>query len=188
MTKIFIGGSRHIKHLNTVIHDRFNNIISQNFQIIVGDANGADKVVQQYLSEQHYRHVLVYCSGQLCRNNIGHWKTVNVVVPKNINGRRFYMAKDSEMAKSADYGLMLWDGKSAGTINNIFSLLTLCKKVVLYFSLEKRFYTISTISDIETVFLKCKKDDLDKIDKKINITKLKEGIRLSIHNEELTFK
>ena len=188
MIKIFIGGSRLVSRLNTVIHDRLNNIISQNFQIIVGDANGADKVVQQYLSGQHYRHVLVYCSGQVCRNNVGHWKTVNVAVPKNINGRHFYMAKDSEMAKSADYGLMLWDGKSAGTINNIFSLLALGKKAVLYFSPEKKFYTISAISDIETIFLKCKKDDLDKIDKKINITKLKEGIRLSIHTEELTFK
>lgn len=33
------------------------------------------------------------------------------------------MAKDIKMAKVADYGLMLWDLQSAGTLRNIIELL-----------------------------------------------------------------
>ena len=38
--------------------------------ILVGDANGADKAVQQHVASRRYEHVLVYCMDE-CRNNIG---------------------------------------------------------------------------------------------------------------------
>ena len=34
-------------------------------------------------------------------------------------GRELYTLKDKAMAKEADYGLMIWDGKSKGTLGNI---------------------------------------------------------------------
>ena len=43
------------------------------------------------------------------------------------------------MAQEATVGLMIWDGKSVGTLLNAFRLLSLQKKVVIYSVPEKRF-------------------------------------------------
>ena len=56
MTKIFIGGSRKVTRLNEIIRKRISNIIDQNLAIYVGDANGADKAVQTFLSEKEYKN------------------------------------------------------------------------------------------------------------------------------------
>lgn len=185
MTKVFIGGSRHVNRLNSTIRSRLNNIISNGYKVLVGDANGADKAVQKFLSDMHYKEVVVYCSGGVCRNNIGKWEVVNVTVPSNMRGIKFYMVKDAEMADTTDYGLMLWDGKSAGTLNNVLSLLARNKKVLLYYLPEKQFYTMSKLVDLEQVLDKCNSDDLSRIDKKINLSRLKEALtspeQLSLH-------
>jgi hypothetical protein len=73
--KIFIGGSRAVSKLNAVIRARIDDVvISRGHTVIVGDANGADKAVQQYLADRHYPHVVVFCM-ESCRNNIGSWPT-----------------------------------------------------------------------------------------------------------------
>ncbi|MDH4763044.1 putative addiction module antidote protein [Pseudomonas sp. CBMAI 2609] len=131
MSTIFIGGSRHVSKLPAHILSRLENIIEAKHEVIIGDANGADKSVQNYFSNMNYDKVTIYCSGAKPRNNIGNWKTLNIY-PENITkGFQFYAAKDREMAKSADYGLMIWDGKSPGTILNVLRLLLGNKKAVL---------------------------------------------------------
>ncbi len=52
MTTVFIGGSRSITRLNDTIRYTADNIMRQCFAIVIGDANGADKVVQSYLAEK----------------------------------------------------------------------------------------------------------------------------------------
>jgi hypothetical protein len=54
------------------------------------------------------------------------------------------------MANAAEYGLMLWDGKSKGTINNIVNLSRYHKLVVVYvapkrLSLPSRYSTTSRL-------------------------------------------
>ena len=46
MTKVFIGGSRRVTRLNADVQRRIDKIIEQGFPILVGDANGADKAIQ----------------------------------------------------------------------------------------------------------------------------------------------
>ena len=77
MTSVFIGGSRAVARLNTTILSKLDDLIDRECLIVVGDANGADKAVQQYFAYRGYKHVLVYCM-DACRNNIGHWPTRNV--------------------------------------------------------------------------------------------------------------
>lgn len=185
MTSVFVGGSRDISRLNDLIKDRIKNIVSNDFTIHIGDANGADKAVQQYLFETHYLNVIVYCTGSSCRNNIGHWPVNHVSTPNKLNGLKFYMQKDLEMAKKADHGFMLWDGKSAGTLNNILTLLKLHKKCLVYFSPVKSFFTIHTAAELEDLLQKCSQNDLQKIDAKIHIDKLIESISLP---EQLALK
>lgn len=75
MKAVFLSGSRAISRLNQEIRERLAGITSQAFQILVGDANGADKALQGFLKKNHYSKVTVYCSGGHCRNNVGSWET-----------------------------------------------------------------------------------------------------------------
>ncbi len=139
MTKVFIGGSRRASRLNAQVRKRLDNIIERGFPIIIGDANGADKAVQQYLHSKDYQNVEVFCSDGICRNNIGNWQTRNIPAGTRNRDAQFYSAKDRVMAREATIGLMIWDGKSVGTLLNLFRLLSLKKKSVIYTVPEKRF-------------------------------------------------
>jgi adenine-specific DNA-methyltransferase len=139
MTKVFVGGSRHASRLNAQVRDRLDNIIKSGFPVVVGDANGADKAIQQYLHSKHYQNVEVFCSNGICRNNIGGWRSRNVPTESRERNAQFYSAKDRAMAQEATIGLMMWDGKSVGTLLNVFRLLSFQKKAIVYAVPEKRF-------------------------------------------------
>jgi hypothetical protein len=139
MSKIFIGGSRHVSRLGAPIRIRLDTIIEKRLPVIVGDANGVDKAVQQYLFGKNYEQVEVFCSGKVCRNNVGGWKTRQIDADPRERGFRFYATKDREMAREADFGFMVWDGKSTGTLLNVFRLLRQEKKVVIYSVTEHKF-------------------------------------------------
>ena len=49
------------------------------------------------------------------RNNVGNRPTREVAAPRGAKGFDYYSLKDRAMAETAEYGLMLWDGKSKGT-------------------------------------------------------------------------
>ena len=48
-TRVFIAGSMNIKHLDPKVKERIDNIVAQDFEVVVGDADGADTSIQQYL-------------------------------------------------------------------------------------------------------------------------------------------
>ena len=144
MTTIFIAGSRNIKMLNNDIKSTIDNIISQNFNIVIGDANGADKAVQKYLKELDYQNITIYYSGLKCRNNLGLWKVNSVFVDTCLVGRDFYTQKDIKMATVADFGFMIWDNNSKGTLNNILELTKQQKKVKVYSCPKRTFFKIKS--------------------------------------------
>lgn len=117
--KVFISGSISIKKLPKFAVEKIDSIIAKKFTILVGDAKGADSLVQKYLQKKGYENVLVYFAGKKFRNNFGDWKTTQILGNKSEKGRSLYTLKDIEMANDADYGLMIWDGKSEGTLNNV---------------------------------------------------------------------
>jgi hypothetical protein len=86
-----------------------------------------------------------------CRNNVGHWPTREVPAPKGARGFDFYSTKDRVMADTAEYGLMLWDGKSKGTINNVVNLSRDGKPVVVYVAPKKQFLTVKAFDDLRGV-------------------------------------
>ncbi len=158
MSTVFIGGSRHIARLSAQVKERINNIIGSGFLIVVGDAAGADKAVQQYLVDASYPHVTVFCSGDRPRNNLGLWETCKVAVPKNVKGFHFFAAKDREMAKKADFGLMIWDGKSAGTALNVLRLVRAGKKAVLLNVPAEQAVTFKTSQDWNAFLSRCDRE------------------------------
>ena len=153
--KVFIAGPRAVSNLNNEFKERLNNIINNDFTILVGDCSGVDKQVQHYCYSLNYNNVRVYASNGNARNNIGHWEVEKVEVEKTKKGFEFYAAKDLEMAKAADHGLMIWNGKSKGTFNNIINLINFKKKSVVYFIPERTFYTIRSLQDLAELIKKC---------------------------------
>jgi hypothetical protein len=142
-TKVFIAGSRSLSRLDNDVRRRIDNIVDRGFTAIVGDANGVDKAVQRYLKSRNYSNVVVFCMEGGCRNNIGDWPTRTITAADP--ARRdfaYYSTKDRAMAEEADYGLMLWDGRSRGTLTNIVHLLREGKPVVVYIARDKSFHTL----------------------------------------------
>lgn len=166
---VFLSGSRKINRLNEAIRRRIENMIDRGFNIVIGDASGADKALQGYLADANYNNVKVFCAGSTCRNNIGEWNVKNIDVDSKLRGRDFYTQKDKAMALEADYGFVLWDGKSTGSINNILELLKGLKSVVVYFAPEKAFYTLKKLDDVSLLLNHCNEIDYRKIVKKTRL-------------------
>ena len=154
MSTIFIGGSRHVSRLSSQVRERLDNVMRKGHDVVVGDANGADKAVQKLLHEADYRKVTVYCSGDRPRNNLGQWGLHTVTPPKAARGFQFYAAKDREMAQAADFGLMIWDGKSPGTVLNVLRLVRAGKPAVLVNGTQPPI-TLKSASEWETFLAAC---------------------------------
>ena len=159
MTTVFIGGSRAITRLNDTIRSRLDNIVRQQFTVLIGDANGSDKAVQSYLASQGYRNVTVYCMGDRCRNNVGGWPTKPVAAHRTTKDFAYYATKDREMANAASCGFMIWDGKSRGSFSNILNLIRQAKPVLVYFSADKSCHTLKSPDDLSTLLDKCDSGD-----------------------------
>ena len=161
MQSVFIAGSRALSKLNTTVKARLDNIVKQNFTVLVGDANGADKAVQRYLASRAYQHVVVYCMHE-CRNNVGNWPThAHATEPGIRRDRQYYGIKDLAMAKDASYGFMIWDGTSKGTLTNVVNLLKIHKKVLLYSAPKKDFFTVLTREDLDDALIASGIKDVD---------------------------
>lgn len=143
MTKVFLGGSRHVSKLAPVVRIRLDRIIDKELPILLGDANGADRAFQQYLQAMNYQNVEIFHSGDACRNNLAGWNMRGIAAGARSRGFAFFAAKDREMAREASFGLMIWDGRSTGTILNVLRLLHQGKKVAVYSVPEKQFTDLS---------------------------------------------
>ena len=143
MTVVFIGGSRKIGRIGTEVQKRLDRIVDKKIQVLIGDANGADKAVQTYLWSRGYDKVQVFCMDGVCRNNVGGWETRHISAPKRARGFEYYSVKDVEMTNLSTVGFMLWDGTSRGTLSNISRLIEQDKKVVVYVAPHRKFVTLA---------------------------------------------
>ena len=157
---VFIGGSRAVSKLNAPLRARIDDLIQRGDTILIGDANGADKAVQKYLAKRSYRNVVVFCMEE-CRNNIGGWPTRSVTPPSERRDFTYYSAKDFIMVQEAKCGVMLWDAKSKGTLQNMLNLVEAGKRTLVYFAPTKDFHVLATDQDLQTLLALCEKSDLE---------------------------
>jgi hypothetical protein len=75
------------------------------------------------------------------------------------------------MSKSADYGFVLWDGKSPGSIENVIALLKDSKSALVYYSPDREFIPVSSLKELKKLLTRLNMDVLEKIDKKIKLEK-----------------
>ena len=177
MTTVFIAGSIGIKHLDPMVKLRIDNIISSGFDVVVGDADGTDTSIQQYLLDQGSDRTTVFCTGTSPRNNVGDWP-VHMVESKHAAGSRaFFTAKDLRMAEIADVGLMIWDAKSTGTLSNVIELLSKGKKSLVFVNKEKEFAAISNVEQLEVLVSCMSEHALRKAEEKIRLTQRIEALK-----------
>ena len=149
MEKVFISGSIKIKELSNDFLESINNIIDKNMRILIGDAHGVDKIVQIYLHNKNYRNVEIYHVGAIPRNNIGSFTTKKInykelesyeLLPTKVKNeiehseRKKQQFKDRAMSEDANHLLVLWDGASTGSKDNILNGLAQSKFVKIYYN------------------------------------------------------
>jgi hypothetical protein len=144
--KIFIAGSIGIKNIDDAVVERIKNIVDQQYQIMVGDANGVDSLIQHILKDMQTGDVTVYCASKQPRNNLGNWFVKTIESKEKPGTRAFFTAKDIKMAENCDYGLMVWDAKSTGTLKNVIELLKRNKISLICDSMKGRFSSTTIIS------------------------------------------
>ncbi len=171
MSKVFLGGSRKLSRLNPTLRTRLRNLITNSHTVLVGDANGADKAVQSYLAQEGYRNVLVYCMDGECRNNIGNWEFVSIDSGGRKRDFSYFAMKDARMSLDADYGFMIWDGESKGTLNNVLNLVQQGKSALVYFSPKQEFFSVKSKDDISALVSRCDNDARETFNKTIKLEK-----------------
>ena len=116
---------------------------------------GADKEMQKLLADNGYPFVIVYYSGDRPRVNLGNWKTKHISSNKYLSEYERQKLKDNQMAIDSDFGYMLLQGQTKGTMANINELVKIGKpcKVTLYNknASERRRATIKNEKDLEFI-------------------------------------
>ncbi len=172
MTKVFVGGSRRLSRLNADVKRRLDTMIEKNFTILIGDANGVDKAVQRYLAEKAYRNAVVHCMAGNCRNNIAGWPVREVAGPTAARGFAYYATKDLAMVDDAGYGLMLWDGESKGTLNNVIYMIRRGKSVVVYLAPKRAFQNLRSANDVSELLSKCDRASVLRFERELGVAHL----------------
>ena len=119
--KLFVSGSKSITVLSDEVNAILDKYIAMGTEFLVGDCYGVDAAVQMYLDSKGYSNVTVYCSGETPRNNFVTGAKVHscAKAAKGLTGSTFQYVKDIQMTQDCDQALMIWDGKSKGTGENI---------------------------------------------------------------------
>ena len=156
MKKVFISGSIDIKKLDELVINSLSKIISQNIQVLVGDASGVDTLVQKYLFSCNYFNVIVYTIFQKPRNLLSTNFQVKRIDIKNLLGRKAQEKKDEAMTRDSDYSFVIWNGKSKGSFNNILRAIENNKKLKVYYTDKKRFLEKEElkVEDIKKIYYK----------------------------------
>lgn len=165
MIKVFIGGSRRSSRLSADVRCRIDSIMEKRLAVLIGDANGADKAVQEYLNSKGYDLVEIFCSGGECRNNIGGWSVRTISTKENKKDLSFYATKDRVMAVEASVGLMIWDGKSLGTLLNMHRLIHRQKKVIVHVAPMKEFVDLRSEADLVALVSRFDPDLLQRLER-----------------------
>jgi len=153
--KVFIAGPRTVNTLCDIVTDRMVGLSRNYATILVGDARGVDNLVQQCFADLNYKNVIVYASNGEARHNIGKWDVQIVTTGEKTKGFDFYACKDRKMAEDADYGFMIWNGNSKGTLNNMINLIKFDKEMLIYFIPHKKFYNINSMDRLHKLTSIC---------------------------------
>lgn len=153
MKKIFISGSIELRQLHETVIASLNKLIEKRYQILIGDANGIDELVQNYLSKKNYHNVVVYSIFSMPRCiSTQKFNTKTIAHDTSLKSEREkQIFKDIEMTKDCDICFVIWDGKSNGSYNNILRAIEYKKDIQVFLDnnfLSKEDITKNNITNI----------------------------------------
>jgi len=154
MKKVFISGSISIKKLPVVVEESLDNIFKEGMEILVGDADGIDTMVQNYCKRANYGKVTVYSIYPTPRYMVNGFNK-KYIKPKSDSKkeRELQKEKDEAMTLDSEYSFVIWDGKSKGSFSNVVRALENNKKIKLYLSDINGYMQQSKITKTEIEFI-----------------------------------
>lgn len=181
--RVFIAGSMKIRYLDPLVKRHIDRLLANDYEIVMGDADGADTLVQSYLFNRGAKKTTVYCSGLKPRNNVGNWPVQRVDTKHAEGSRAFFTAKDIRMAEMADMGLMIWDAESTGTLGNIIELLMRKKQSTVFVNKARLFKDVANVKQLEEILSFMSEAAKEKGNKKIKLFSRIESLK----HEQLMF-
>lgn len=142
--RVFVSGSSktqfddnpyYRKELPKPIRDELDKFIKESAGIIVGDAPGIDRQVQDYLKSLDYQNVTVYGPGKQVRYNANpKWATRPIDAPEFEEGSKEWLAKkDIAMTNDSTEGLaVILDEGVKATRKNVARMKEQGKEVKVY--------------------------------------------------------
>ena len=156
MSKVFISGSISIKKLPILVRNSLDIIIQKNIQVLIGDADGVDLLIQEYLKQKSYFNTVIYSIYSSPRNLASkEFKTKYIEVSDRIKKERERQEyKDRKMTEDSDFSLIVWDGLSKGSFKNILRAIDMNKKSRVYLKELESYLPNEKITapDIELIF------------------------------------
>lgn len=152
--KVFISGSISIKQLSQEVKNSINKIIKQNFEILVGDAQGIDTLIQNYCLSLNYYNITIYSIYSFPRYKASdNFKIKYIEVPNSIKRERErQQEKDKAMTLDSEFTFTIWDGKSKGSYANILRGLNNSKKIKVYLCDKDLFLNKIVKDEIEFIY------------------------------------
>ena len=83
------------------------------------------------------------------------------------------------MAADCDYGFMVWDARSTGTLSNAIELVERKKIALVYVNKAKQFLKVKDVQDLEKLLGFMSEISLKKADDKIELLRKVEGLKFS---------
>ena len=142
--RVFVSGSSktqfddnpyYRKELPKPIRDELDKFVKESAGIIVGDAPGIDRQVQNYLKSLNYQNVTVYGPGKQVRYNANpKWATRPIDAPEFEEGSKEWLAKkDIAMTNDSTEGLaVILDEGAKATRKNVARMKEQGKEVKVY--------------------------------------------------------
>ena len=141
-SRVFVSGSsktqdpesKYYRQLPETIKSALKDYVNQKASILIGDAPGIDRQVQDYLKELGYQKVTVFGPGKQVRYQAdSNWKSKTYDSNYEPYSPEWLAKKDKAMSRSATEGLAVTlDEGSKATKNNIARLLAKEKPVKEY--------------------------------------------------------
>lgn len=146
---IVLGGSRHIFVLTQEVKDQILKEITANESFFIGDAPGVDTAFQNFLSKCSYSRVKIFSSAGYIRNNLGNWDSELVETGLKSKSNSTHAFKDRHMCNEADKGIMIWDGRSAGTLGNVIDLVGQGKTCYMWIAQDSDLLKFDSVTSLE---------------------------------------
>ena len=154
MKKVFISGSITLNKIPSCVKESISKIVSQNMQIFVGDADGIDSIVQNFCKSLGHSNVTVYSIYSIPRYIVSGFSHIYIIPETTSKKERERQSeKDAAMTHDSDFSLIIWDGKSKGSYNNIIRALKENKKVKVYLDEKDEFLDQEKINKLEIEYI-----------------------------------